>query len=416
MNISKEQLKKLYGENALNIQLERYAAAEKSFAEIFGETDGVRIFSAPGRTEVSGNHTDHNCGKVLAAAVDLDVIAFVVPSDDGIIDIKSEGFQRLSVDVNDLSVHEDEKNTTAALIRGVAAGFAKDGFKTGGFRAYATSNVLQGSGVSSSAAFEVLMGNILSGLYNDGGVSAVKIAQIAQYAENVYFGKPSGLMDQMASSVGGFITIDFKDTSAPVINSIGYDFASSGYSLCIVDTKGSHADLTPEYAALPQEMKAAAAVFGKSVLREVDEDEFMEKISLVREKCGDRAVLRALHFFDENKRVDKAEACLRSGDINGFLEVIKASGNSSYKYLQNIFAVSKPMEQGMSLGLYTAEKALCGRGASRVHGGGFAGTIQAFVPNDILGEFVSAEEKIFGEGSCHCLYIRPVGGTEITAE
>ena len=416
MNISKEQLKKLYGENALSAQLERYAAAEKSFAEIFGTTDGIRVFSAPGRTEVSGNHTDHNCGKVLAAAVDLDVIAFVVPADDGIIDIKSEGFPRLSVDVNDLTVHEDEKNTTAALIRGVAAGFANDGLKTGGFKAYATSNVLQGSGVSSSAAFEVLIGTILSGLYNNGEVSAVKIAQIAQYAENVYFGKPSGLMDQMASSVGGFITIDFKDTSAPVINSISYDFASSGYSLCIVDTKGSHADLTPEYAALPQEMKAAAAVFGKSVLREVDEDEFMEKISLIREKCGDRSVLRALHFFDENKRVDKAETCLKSGDINGFLEVINASGSSSYKYLQNIFAVSKPMEQGMSLGLYTAEKALGGRGASRVHGGGFAGTIQSFVPNDILDKFVAAEEKIFGEGSCHCLYIRPVGGTEITAE
>ncbi len=416
MNISKEQIKKLYGENAVSAQLERYAAAEKSFAEIFGSAEGVRIFSAPGRTEVSGNHTDHNCGKVLAAAVDLDAIAFVIPTDDGIIDIKSEGFPRLIVDTADLTVHEEEKNGTAALIRGVAAGLVNDGCKIGGFKAYATSNVLQGSGVSSSAAFEVLIGTILSGLYNNGDVSAVKIAQIAQYAENVYFGKPSGLMDQMASSVGGFITIDFKDTENPVINAISYDFGSSGYSLCIVDTKGSHADLTPEYAALPTEMKAAAAVFGKNVLREVDEDKFMAEISAVREKCGDRAVLRALHFYDENKRVDKAEAALKNGDIDAFLSVINASGNSSFKYLQNIFAVSKPMEQGVSLGLYTAEKALCGRGASRVHGGGFAGTIQAFVPNDILADFVAAEEKIFGEGSCHCLYIRPAGGTEIVTE
>ena len=413
MNISEKTLKMLYGEAAAGAQKARYEAAEKAFEDIFGSAEKARIFSAPGRTEVSGNHTDHNNGKVMAAAVDLDVIAFVVPADDNIIDIKSEGFPRMSVDISDLSVHEDEMNGTAALIRGVAAGLKNNGFNIGGFKAYATTNVLKGSGVSSSAAFEVLIGTILSHLYNDGGVTAVKIAQIAQYAENVYFGKPSGLMDQMASSVGGFITIDFKDTEVPVINSISFDLASNGYSLCIVDTKGSHADLTPEYAALPTEMKAAAAVFGKSVLREVDENEFMSNIGTVREKCGDRAVLRALHFYNENKRVEKAAAALENNNVNAFLDVINASGNSSFKYLQNIFAVSKPAEQGMSLGLYTAETVLNGRGASRVHGGGFAGTIQAFVPNDILDEFISAEEKIFGEGSCHKLYIRPVGGIEV---
>lgn len=413
MNISENTLKMLYGTAAAEAQKARYEAAEKAFEDIFGANDGVRIFSAPGRTEVSGNHTDHNNGKVMAAAVDLDVIAFVVPTDDNVIDIKSEGFPRMSVDVSDLSVHEDEVNGTAALIRGVAAGLKNSGFNIGGFKAYATSNVLKGSGVSSSAAFEVLIGTILSHLYNNGEVSAVKIAQIAQYAENVYFGKPSGLMDQMASSVGGFITIDFKDTENPVINSISFDLASNGYSLCIVDTKGSHADLTPEYAALPTEMKAAAAVFGKKVLREVDEEEFMANISAVREKCGDRAVLRALHFYNENKRVEKAAQALESSDVNAFLDVINASGNSSFKYLQNIFAVSKPTEQGMSLGLFTAEAVLNGRGASRVHGGGFAGTIQAFVPNDILDDFIAAEEKIFGEGSCHKLYIRPVGGIEV---
>ncbi|MBQ8825858.1 MAG: galactokinase [Oscillospiraceae bacterium] len=411
--MSEKTLKMLYGEAAAEAQKARYEAAEKAFEDIFGSAEKARIFSAPGRTEVSGNHTDHNNGKVMAAAVDLDVIAFVIPSDDNIIDIKSEGFPRMSVDISDLTVHEDEMNGTAALIRGVAAGLKNNGFNIGGFKAYAVSNVLKGSGVSSSAAFEVLIGTILSHLYNNGEVTAVKIAQIAQYAENVYFGKPSGLMDQMASSVGGFITIDFKDTENPVINSIGFDLASNGYSLCIVDTKGSHADLTPEYAALPTEMKAAAAVFGKNVLREVDEDEFMANISTVREKCGDRAVLRALHFYNENKRVEKAAAALENGDVNSFLDVINASGNSSFKYLQNIFAVSKPTEQGMSLGLYTAETVLNGRGASRVHGGGFAGTIQAFVPNDILDNFAAAEEKIFGEGSCHKLYIRPVGGIEV---
>lgn len=414
MNISDAQLVKLYGADALYKQKKRYENAAENFIEIFGKNDGVRIFSASGRTEISGNHTDHNCGKVLAAAVDLDVIAIVVPTDDGVITVKSEGFDIISVDTADLAVREDEKNTSAALIRGVAAGFNNSNLKVGGFKAYMTSNVLKGSGVSSSAAFEVLVGNILSGLYNGSAVSAVKIAQIAQYAENEYFGKPSGLLDQMASSVGGFVAIDFRNTTAPVIVPIEFDIAKYGYSLCIVDTKGSHADLTPEYAAIPEEMKAAAAVFGKTVLREVDEEEFRANISKVREKCGDRAVLRALHFFDENNRVDRAAEALKSGDIDSFLTVINESGNSSYKYLQNVFAATKSSEQGVSMGLYTAEKVLCGRGASRVHGGGFAGTIQAFVPDDILDEFIKAEEAIFGEGSCHRLYIRPVGGTEIT--
>ena len=414
MNISDKKLICLYGKDALEKQKVRYANAEKSFYKIFGNCDGVRVFSASGRTEVSGNHTVRNGGKVLAAAVDLDVIAFVVLSEDNVITIKSEGFPQDIVDISDLSVHEDEKNTSASLIRGVAAGFKNAGLKFGGFKAYTTSNVLKGSGVSSSAAFEVLVGTVFSYLYNDGKVSAVKIAQIAQYAENAYFGKPSGLMDQMASSVGGFITIDFKDTENPIIESIEYDFASSGYTLCLVDTKGSHADLTPDYAALPKEMKAAAAVLGKSVLREVSEDEFRNNIPLIREKCGDRAVLRALHFYDENKRVDKAAAALKDNDLQSFFDAVNASGNSSFKYLQNVFSTSKASEQGMAVGLYTAERVLEGKGASRVHGGGFAGTIQAFVPNDLLADFIFAEESIFGKDSCHCLYIRPVGGTEVT--
>lgn len=408
-----ETLKKLYGEKALNAQRERYQKAKKAFEELFGAQKNTMIFSASGRTEVGGNHTDHNRGKVLAAAVSLDVIAFVVPTADGVITVKSEGFPQDIVDVSDLSVKETDKNTSAALIRGVADAFKRDGLSVGGFKAYTTSNVLKGSGISSSAAFEVLIGTILSHLYNGGKVSPVKIAQFAQYAENAHFGKPSGLMDQMASSVGGFIEIDFADTSNPVIDTISYDFANSGYSLCIVDTKGNHADLTPEYAAIPVEMKSVAKFFGKNELRDITREQLWENIAEVRKACGDRAVSRAFHFFDENERVDREAAALRKGDVETFLREVTASGNSSFKYLQNIFASVDSKEQGMVLGLYTAEKVLNGRGACRVHGGGFAGTIQAFVPNDLLEKFISEMEHLFGEGSCYNLFIRPLGGTKV---
>lgn len=415
MNIKDSELIKLYGENALERQKARYKAAEESFVKEFGATDGIRVFSAPGRTEVSGNHTDHNNGKVLAAAVDLDIIAYTVPTDDGIITIKSEGYPIFSIDTRNLEVKADEKDSTPALVRGVAAGFEKNNLKIGGFKAYMTSDVMKGSGVSSSAAFEVLVASILSGLYNDNAVSAVKAAQISQFAENEYFGKPSGLLDQMAASVGGFVYVDFKKTQYPIIMPIEFNINSYGYTLCIVDTKGSHADLTPEYSAIPTEMKAVASALGKTVLREADEEEFFSNIAKLREKCGDRAVLRAAHFFDENKRVESAADALKNSDINSFLAVIKASGNSSYKYLQNVYANKNPEEQGVALGLYIAERVLGERGASRVHGGGFAGTIQAFVPNELLDEFVKAENAVFGEGSCHKLFIRPVGGTEINA-
>ncbi|MGN0667384.1 MAG: galactokinase [Huintestinicola sp.] len=413
MNISEKVLARLYGDNAAAYQQERYAKAFESFESIFGKADNLRLFSAPGRTEVGGNHTDHNRGCVLAAAVGLDVIAVVSPTDDSVITVKSEGYPMDTVDVSDLTVHEDEKNSSASLIRGVAAGFSSSGFNIGGFKAYVTSNVLKGSGLSSSAAYEVLIGTILSHLYNEGSVSAVKIAQVAQYAENVFFGKPSGLMDQMASSVGGFITIDFKDTETPVIDAISYDFASSGYSLCIVDTKGNHADLTPEYAAIPAEMKSVAGFFGKQELRDITKQVLLDSISEVRNACGDRAAARALHFFDENERVAKEAAALKAGDVDAFLAQVTASGNSSFKYLQNIFAVKSPEEQGMVMGLYMSEMLLSGRGATRVHGGGFAGTIQAFVPNDMLDEYSSGMEKVFGEGSCYKLYMRPIGGTEV---
>lgn len=413
MTVSEKTLEKLYGADAVSMQKSRYEAAEKSFEEIYGNSGNIKFFSAPGRTEVGGNHTDHNRGCVMAAAVGLDVIAVVSPCEGSVVSVKSEGFPEDVVDISDLEIKENEKNTSAALIRGVAAGFKNAGYNVCGFKAYTTSNVLKGSGLSSSAAFEVLIGTIFSHLCNECKVSAVKIAQIAQYAENAYFGKPSGLMDQMASSVGGFITIDFKDTEDPVIDSVAYDFASSGYNLCIVDTKGNHADLTPEYAAIPAEMKSVAKFFGKSELRDITKEQLIENIAEVRKVCGDRAVARAFHFFDDNERVGKEAAALRSGDIDSFLKLITESGNSSFKYLQNVFAVKSPEEQGLVMGLYISENILNGRGAVRVHGGGFAGTIQAFVPTDLLDAYSDAMEKVFGKGSCYKLYIRPVGGTAV---
>lgn len=405
-------LKEIYGAEAAAIQAERYSAAAAEFETMFGQP-AQRFFSAPGRTEVGGNHTDHNNGCVLAAGVSLDVIAAVIPTDDGIIHIKSQGFPMDTIDTADTDIKDNEENTSAALIRGVVADFKRRGYKVGGFSAYTTSNVLKGSGLSSSAAFEVLVGTILSGLYNDFSVTPVEIAQISQFAENIYFGKPSGLMDQMASSVGSFITIDFKDPSKPVIEAIDFDFAKSGHRLCIIDTKGDHADLTPEYAAIPSEMRSVAQFFGKSVLREITREDVMNNISALREKVGDRAVLRALHFFSDSERVGKEAAALRSRDFKKFLSLINESGDSSYKYLQNIYPSSAPADQGLATALYLASDILDGEGACRVHGGGFAGTIQAFVPEEKLSVFKRRMEEVFGEGSCYVLSIRPFGGTEV---
>lgn len=413
--MSKVIFQSLYA-NDLDSQKARYAKTSESFEALFSSKP-ERFFSASGRTEVCGNHTDHNHGKVVAAAVNLDIIAAVCPTENGVVTVKSEGFDKIDVvDSSDISVKDEESGHSAALIRGVVAGFIKRGYKVGGFNAYTTSSVLKGSGLSSSAAFEVLIGTVLNHLYNEDKVSPVEIAQIAQYAENVYFGKPSGLMDQMASSVGGFITIDFADTEKPVIEAMDFDPAKAGYHLCIVDTKGSHAELTPEYAAIPAEMKAVAGLFSKPWLRETTKADVLANIAAVREKCGDRAVLRALHFFDENDRVDALCKAIMSGDFDGFLAVINASGDSSYKYLQNVFAASIPHEQSVSIALNVCQSVLKGRGAHRVHGGGFAGTIQAFVPDEALDEFKSAICAVFGDDSCHVLSIRPVGGTEVVLD
>lgn len=407
----------LYSSGELEKQKARYRKTVEDYKSYFGGVgDGFRLFSAPGRTEIVGNHTDHNHGKVLAAGVNLDVIAVVEPVDEPKIVLKSEGFEENVVDISDLEVKESEKNTADALIRGVAAGFKKNGYRVGGFKAYTTTNVLKGSGLSSSAAFEVLVGNILSHLYNNGAVSAVKIAQIAQYAENVFFGKPSGLMDQMASSVGGFVTIDFKDSDSPIIDKIESDFNRFGHVLCIVDTKGDHADLTPDYAAVPAEMKAVAGHFSAEYLRQICRADIMLNMEVLRMEFGDRAVLRSLHFFNENDRVDRAVHALKTDDFNAFLDAVNESGNSSYKYLQNVFSSNDLRNQGLGIALNVAEDVLKRKGASRVHGGGFAGTIQAFVPVEMLKEFKMCLEKVFGAGSCHVLGIRKIGGTEVDKE
>ncbi len=399
----------LYGAEAVPAQRERYAATVEGFITTFGDEGDVMLFSAPGRTEIGGNHTDHNHGRVLAGSVDLDVIAAVRPTDGG-IRMQSEGYPLIEVDITELLPVESEKNGSAALIRGTAARFADLDYAIGGFDAYATSNVLRGSGLSSSAAFEVLIGVILSHLYNDGKVSAVEIAQIAQYTENVYFGKPCGLMDQMASSVGNIITIDFADPANPVIEKVDVDFGATGHALCIVDVGGDHADLTHEYAAVPGEMKAVAASLGVSVLRETNMDALLANIAALREEHGDRAVLRAIHFLQENDRVAEQVAALRNGDFEGFKQLIIESGNSSFEYLQNVYATDDIKEQSMSLALALAQRVLKGSGAWRVHGGGFGGTTQNFVPLDKLAEFKGLIEQVFGEGSCHVLNIRPYGG------
>lgn len=405
-----ERILDVYVDSALlDYQKDRYVKAIKEFEKLYGEAD-VEIFSAPGRSEVGGNHTDHQRGQVLACGLNLDIIGVVAASDDNIIKIVSDDFNISDIDINDLAIRENEKNTSESLIRGVVKKISDEGYNVGGFKAFLTSDVLQGSGMSSSAAFEVIVGTILSGLYNEMKISQVFIAQVSQYAENVYFGKPCGLMDQMASSVGSLVNIDFKDPENPIINKVDVDFDKFKHSLCIVDTKGSHADLTPEYAAIPPEMKAVAAFFGKEVLREVDEKEFYENIPAIREKTGDRAIVRAMHFFSDHNRVTYQVNALKEGKFDEFKRLITESGNSSFKYLQNVYPTSDYNSQGLSIGLAISERVLDGKGAVRVHGGGFAGTIQAFVPDDMVEEYRNAIDKVFGDGSCHVLKVRKYGG------
>ena len=407
-----EKLKAVYvSDKAVEEQKPRYIRTIETFIDMFGDDRDAMVLSAPGRTEICGNHTDHNNGKVLAASINLDAIAVAAKNDKLEINEKSEGHGLNNVDISNLLPDKECFGKSSAMIKGVVARLDELGYKIGGFDACTTSSVMGGSGLSSSAAFEVLIGNVVSYLFNDGKIDPVEIAQASQYSENVFFGKPSGLLDQMASSVGTFVNIDFKDVEKPVIKKISFDFANSGYSLCIVDTHGNHSDLTDDYAAVRGEMESVAKAMGKSVLREIEFDDFKKNIADLKDKINDRALLRAMHFYKENNRVDTAVDALEKNDFDLFLEQITASGLSSFMYNQNVYTPANPTEQKLSLALCVSDE-LLGKGF-RVHGGGFAGTIQAFVKNEQLEEYKTAMDSIFGEGSCHVLIVRPVGGTRV---
>lgn len=403
----------IYIKEQYDLQYERFLKVVEDFEEIFSAKRDISLFSAPGRTEVGGNHTDHNHGKVLAASISLDAIAAASKNDDNVIRIKSAGFPQDDVDLSVLEPLEKESGKSAALIRGIAARFKQLGYNIGGFDATTASMVLSGSGLSSSAAFEILVTTMLNHFYNDGKISSVELAKISQYAENKFFGKPCGLLDQMACSVGGFVTIDFENLDSPLVKKVDFNFESCGHSLCIVDTKGNHSDLTDDYAAVRSEMENVAAFFGKDVLRQVDKADIIKNAAAISKKLGERAVLRALHFYGENDKVDKEVAALESGDFESFKALIIESGLSSYLYNQNVYTPKDPKNQPLSLALAMSEQILKGSGAWRVHGGGFAGTIQAFVPNDKLEEYKSAMNALFGEGSTYVLSIRPQGGVKL---
>ncbi|MBQ9797125.1 MAG: galactokinase [Clostridia bacterium] len=405
----------IYGEGAVDAQKARYAAAIDAFAALYGTDREAALYSVAGRSELSGNHTDHNHGCVVAASIDLDIIAVASPNTENIIRVKSEGFDEDVVDINTFTApRETPLGRSDELIAGMVSGFRKDSYAVGGFDAYTTSNVLKGSGISSSAAFEDMIGNILNYTYNDGKIDNVEIAKLAQYAENKFFGKPCGLMDQVACAVGGIVAIDFNDPATPIIEKVDFDISAAGYNLCITNTGGNHADLTDDYASVPAEMKAIASYFGKGFLRDVREEDVIASVPLLREKFGDRAVLRALHFYAENRRVALQKAALTSGDVDTFFANVIASGRSSFCYLQNVYTTKNVSEQGLSLALCLSERLLCDKKAAwRVHGGGFAGTIQAFVPTDFVDTYRTAMDAALGEGRCMVLRIRPVGAVRI---
>ena len=401
--------KDLYGDKYdRNDMDQRYESLLRRHEELFGVSeDKVALFSTAGRTELAGNHTDHNLGMVIAGTINLDTIAAVSLRDDSKVIVNSEGFPEVVVDITDLEIKKEEENTTHALLRGIAKAFTDRGIKIGGWQANTTTRVLKGSGLSSSAAIEVLCAEIFNNLFNDDRLEPVELAKISQYAENVYFGKPSGLMDQIGCAQGGVVGIDFRDNKNPVLTPIAIDFEKFGYDLVIVDTKGNHADLTGEYAAVPVEMKEVAAFFGKSVLREVDYEEFIDSLPQLREKIkNDRAILRAFHYFNENLRVKAMLDCLKEDDFDSYLYYVEESGNSSFKYLQNVYPAINVKEQGLSLALAVSEDFLYGEGVCRVHGGGFAGTIQAYVPKDLTEDYIELIDSIFGPGSATVLAIR----------
>lgn len=404
--------KELYPENQWEMQEKRYSDAAARFAELFG-TEHTAVFSAPGRSEICGNHTDHNMGKAVGASVTLDILAFVSPREDGIIRILADGFPAVEVDTADTTLREEEKGDSAGLVRGIANKMKEHGMKVGGFNAYTTNNVSKGSGLSSSAAFEVVMTAILDDLYNDGNMDRKQLALISQYAENVYFGKASGTLDQLSCAFGGMIAIDFKDPTDPVVRPIDFDFAEAGHSMVITDVHSDHADLTADYVAIKSEMQAVARSFGKEFLREVSLREFEARLPELNKTLPERALIRAYHYFLENDRVDALHDALQHNDFETFKQIVIASGNSSYMYLQNIYSDRKPTAQAMSLALCITQKMLAGKGAWRVHGGGFGGTIQAYMPNDMVDAYTAEMNRIFGEGSSCVLQIRPYGPIKV---
>lgn len=399
-------------EAKITYQKQRYTKAIEEYVSVFGNED-VEIYSAPGRSEVGGNHTDHQQGEVLAASINNDAIAIVHLMQNQVVRIASERYGILTVYLDDIDMVESEKETTISLIKGVLYKAQQMGYKIGGFQAYVTSDVLIGAGLSSSAAYETLIGTILSGLYNEMKIDPIEIAIIGQFAENVYFGKPCGLMDQMACSVGNLVHINFADIKNPKVEKVTFDLNKHGYSLCITDTKGSHADLTADYAAIPKEMKNVAACFGKDVLLGITVEDILQNIAIVRGQVGDRGVLRALHFIRENERVRKEVEALENEDIDTFFKEVANSGNSSFKYLQNVYSNTDVQHQNVSLALAISEDFLGKNGVCRVHGGGFAGTIQAFVKNDIVIEYQKIMDKVFGQGACSVLKIRKYGGMKV---
>ena len=394
---------------------ERFIAAINAFCETYGTERDIAIFSVPGRSEIIGNHTDHNHGKVMAGAINRDIIAIAAKNNDGCIRFRSEGYSEDRINLSDVASPDNfRKFTSRALVAGMAQAFVKAGHNIGGYDAYSCTEVLKGSGLSSSAAFEVMVGNILNHLYNDGKVDNKEIAKYAQFSENVYFGKPCGLMDQMACAVGGFVYIDFEDNANPEVEAVDFSLSDRGYSLCIVNTGGNHANLNEDYASVPAEMKAVAAHFGKQTLRGLTEMDIIGAAPALRRNVGDRAILRAIHFIRENDRVANAKEALKNGDVDKFYTIILASGHSSFEYLQNVYTNKNVAEQGLSLALALTDGALSGKGcAYRVHGGGFAGTIQAFVRNDLLSDYVELMDSVLGKGAAMPLNIRPLGAVKL---
>lgn len=411
MKFDKKDLS-FYPENVLDYQLERYERTAGDFKAAFGY-EASNVFSAPGRSEICGNHTDHNLGKAVGASINLDMLAFAAKRDDGVICIKAAGFDDITIDTRDLDMREGEKNSSAALVRGVCRKLSDMGYSIGGFDAFTTNDVLKGSGLSSSAAFEIMMSFILNSYYNEEKIDAKTMAVASQYAENVYFGKGSGLLDQLSCAFGGIISIDFKDPADPVVEKLPFDFTSTGYSMVITDTRCDHADLSGDYDAIKGEMQAVSQHFGKEHLRDVEYGEFYAALPELKATLSERAIIRAFHYFNENKNVENLADALQANDFDTFLSIVNRSGNSSFKYLQNIYSDKNPTSQGMSLAICLSENTLNGRGASRVHGGGFGGTMQAYVPNDMVEEYVNEMESVFGKGCCYLLKIRNVGPVKV---